>query len=188
MTDQMEAFEKSEKLKPDKREVDEAEANMRQAERAHKGEDNLTVGELGEGLTTRIVSDRYNLTPEAWFDGKKHGIDVICRDSKGELWVVESKLTKASLNQALGKEMTPEWIDKKAQLMQTKGSELNTPGNEKLGAEIQTIGPEKVHRMVVLTHPSTLEARIYQDQPDGTLDLTECFSVMDYDQPIPEGW
>jgi hypothetical protein len=146
---------------------------------------NKFQGDVGEGITERVATDKLGLTPDPRFDKSEggHGIDTVYLQGKGRPVIVESKCDERGIKALRGDQMQPEWIDRNARLMQTPGNERYTPGNAEIGREIDKIGADKVRRIVIVTDPTTLEARVYEGQVDRTWKLIGSWDAFNIEQP-----
>ena len=79
--------------------------------------------------------------------------------------------------------MQPEWVERKAQLMQMEGSKQHTPGNSEIGAEIDEVGVDNVRRVLVVTDPRSLEVTAYEGQPDRSWQELGRWSAFEFEQP-----
>ena len=140
-------------------------------------------GDLGEGIALRVASEKLGLTPDPRFDQRYHGLDVVCDDDKENLVLIDSKCDERGIKALEGDQMQPEWVERTAAKMQNPKSAQYTPGNAEIGAEIQRAGADKVRRLVVTTHPTTLRVRCYEGQPDRTWKLIGEWSAFEFEQP-----
>jgi len=147
---------------------------------------NKWQGEIGEGVSIRVASERLNLTPDPRFDQPNQGFDGVFKDQDGKLVVVESKFTKNGIHSLHKDQMQPEWIDRTAEKMANPQSAMYTPGNAEIASEIKEIGVENVRRFVVATDPSTLEAKIYEGKSEGSWQIVDQWTVLDIEQPYLE--
>lgn len=148
--------------------------------------DSKWQGDVGDGLTVRVASEKLGLTPDPSFDPRYHGTDLICRDSKGELVVVESKFDKRGIEALNGDQMQPSWVERKALTMQNPDRKMYTPGNAELGAEIERVGADKIRRVVITVHPQTLEVIAYDGNSSGVWEPIGVWNAFEFDQPIFE--
>jgi hypothetical protein len=145
---------------------------------------NKWQGDIGEGVALRIASEKLGLIPDPDFDQPPHGFDGLYRDAKGQLVIVESKLSDKGIHSLENGQMQPEWIEKNAKLMQDPDSEQYSSGNSKLGQEIICTGTGKIRRFVIASDPKKLEAKIYEGQSDRSWKHISTFNILDIDQPI----
>lgn len=140
-------------------------------------------GDIGEGVGLRMTTERLGLTPDPRFDQSTHGFDIVCKEGKDKLVVVESKFDKRGIRALNGDQMQPEWVERTAQKMRIPGNEQFTQGNAEIGTELLDAGPEKVRRLVVTTNPETLEVRVYEGQPDRTWKQIDAWNAWELEQP-----
>ncbi len=144
---------------------------------------NKLQGDVGEGTTLRVATDKLGLTPEPRFDQAGHGFDAVYRDDKGHLVVIESKFDERGISALKGNQMQPEWIDSNSRMMQNPGNERFAVGNAGIGREIQRVGADNVRRMVISINPGSLEIRAYEGQADRSWKLIGTWSAWDLEQP-----
>lgn len=140
-------------------------------------------GDIGEGVTLRVATEKLGLTPDPRFDQARHGFDTVYRDDKGNLVVVESKFDERGIKALRENQMQPEWVDSNAKMMQNPGNERFTTGNSEIGREIQKTGPDNIRRIVITTNPRTLEVQAYEGQNDRSWKLIGSWSALDLEQP-----
>ena len=140
-----------------------------QAIRSSMSLGNITQGSWGEMIAAQIAvaEDKLDLIAQPYSPGHK-GIDAVCRDHKGNLVVVEVKMTGAGLGSLdrtqHGRQGSVEWIGRQAELMQRDS--VNTH-NAKVGNEILSKGPENVRSITISVDPDTGVARAYERESDG---------------------
>jgi len=144
-------------------------------------------GDIGEGVTLRVATERLGLTPDPRFDQSQHGLDGVCLDGKGKLVVIESKFDEKGIHALRGDQMQPEWVERNARMMQNPGDERFTPGNADIGTELLEAGPDQVRRLVITTDPSTLEVRIYEGQSDRSWKQVDAWNAWELEQPYLKG-
>jgi hypothetical protein len=144
---------------------------------------NKLQGDIGEGTTLRVATDKLGLTPEPRFDQAAHGFDAVYRDDKGYLVVIESKFDERGIKALRGNQMQPEWVDSNARMMQNPGNEQFGVGNAEIGREIQRVGADNVRRMVISIDPSSLEVRAFEGQADRSWKLIGTWNAWDLEQP-----
>jgi len=143
-------------------------------------------GDIGEGVTLRVASDKLGLTPDPRFDQAKHGFDTVFRDPEGRLVVIEAKYDERGIKALEGDQMQPSWVERNAGMMQDPGNERFTEGNAKIGREILKVGAENIRRIVIATDSSTLRSTAYEGQADGSWKQIGSWSVLDLEQPYLE--
>jgi hypothetical protein len=144
---------------------------------------NKLQGDIGEGVSEQVASEKLNLQPDPRFDKPKYkdeGFDTVYRDGNKKPVIVESKHTEREIKSLKGNQMQPEWVEQKAKLMQTPGHNLYTPGNAEIGREIEKIGAENVRRLVITMNPSTMETKVFEGQADHSWKQTHQFSTWDF--------
>lgn len=140
-------------------------------------------GDIGEGVALRVASERLGLTPDPRFDQVKHGLDGVYRDSKGKLVVVDSKCDERGIHALKDDQMQREWLARNSKMMQDPSNERFTAGNAEIGADIERQGIDQVRRLVIATHPASLEVKIYEGQPDGSWKQIDNWNAWDLEQP-----
>jgi hypothetical protein len=140
-------------------------------------------GDIGEGVTLRVATEKLGFTPDPRFDQARHGFDTVYKDDKGNLAVVESKFDERGIKALRENQMQPEWVDSNAKMMQNPGNERFTTGNAEIGREIQKNGADNIRRIVISTDPKTLEVRAYEGQNDRSWKLIGSWSALDFEQP-----
>ncbi|HEX8682063.1 MAG TPA: hypothetical protein VF707_07110 [Ardenticatenaceae bacterium] len=140
-------------------------------------------GDIGEGVTIAAVVDKLGLTPDPRFDQPYHGVDGVYQDEQGAMVVGESKFTEKGIKALEGNQMQPDWLAKRALMMQDPESKQYTPGNAQIGADIQKAGAENVRRLVITTDPKTLVTQGYEGQSNGTWKLIGSWSALGWEQP-----
>jgi hypothetical protein len=141
-------------------------------------------GDIGEGITLRVATEKLDLTPDERFDQAGHGFDAVFRDDQGHLVVVESKFDGRGIKALEKNQMQPEWVENNAKMMQDPSNERYTDGNAEIGREIQRKGAENIRRIVVTTNPGTLEVQAYEGQKDGSWKpIMGKWSAIDLEQP-----
>jgi len=140
-------------------------------------------GDIGEGVTLRVATERLGLTPDPRFDQTERGLDGVYRDGQGRLVVVESKFGEKGIRALEGNQMQPEWLERNAKMMQTPGNERYTPGNAEIGAELEKQGVDKGRRLVVTTDPRDLVVRVYEGQTDHSWKQIDTWNAWDLEQP-----
>ena len=147
---------------------------------------NKEQGDIGEGIAIRVASEHLNMTPDVRFDQTPKGIDCVLRDENNELVVMEAKLAKNGIHSLEGDQMQLEWVERTANKMATRGNELYTPENAEIAAEIKEIGTSNIRRIVIATHPESLDAKVYEGDKDGGWKLIDQWNVVDIEQPHME--
>ena len=143
-------------------------------------------GDIGQGVATRVASEKLDLTPDPRFDQPYHGLDGVYRDQDGQMVLVEAKLDKRGINALRENQMQPDWVERRAKLMQMEGSKQYTPGNAEIGAEIEKQGPDSIRRVVIVTHPGTLEVTAHEGQADNSWKKIGTWSAFEFEQPTLE--
>lgn len=144
---------------------------------------NKWQGDVGEGVTIRVASERLNLSPDFRFDQTNKGIDGVFRDAENNIVLVESKFTKNGIHSLHKDQMQSEWVERTTEKMTNTESEYYTPGNAEIAEEIQEVGASRVRRVVITIHPSTLEAKIHEGQIDKSWKSIDSLKVLDIEQP-----
>lgn len=137
-------------------------------------------GDIGEGVMLREASERLDLLPDPRFDQPYHGFDAVCRDSAGNLVIVESKFADDGINAVRKGQMQVEWVEREAQRLQNPASTAYTEGNREIGEEIQRIGADRVRRVVIAANPKSLETVAYEGQEDGTWKSIDTWSALQF--------
>jgi hypothetical protein len=120
-------------------------------------------GDIGERIAAEVVANLPGFSAEP-FDIRYHGFDSVFRDEKGNLVLVEGKLTEAGIG-SLNRESQqgfPSSVARLARLMQDQNSDQYTQDNAKIGAEIDKLGAENIRYFVVCTDPQTFESTVYE--------------------------
>ena len=154
------------------------EGTLSQVNRGNKAQ-----GDIGEQQAAAIAVQKLDLIGNPDFTPAEHGIDGVYSDPNGKIVVLEAKFTNESLHHALkssahGTQMSPEWIEDKAQRMRDVDSALYTPGNARVGVQILDSAPENMRRVTVLLHPGSLEANAYEAMSDGQWHLIGNWSAL----------
>ena len=147
---------------------------------------NKWQGDIGEGISIRVASERLNLTPDPRFDQPGQGFDGLFKDDEGNLVIVESKFTKNGIHSLHKDQMQPEWVARTADKMATPESSMYTEGNAEIATDIKETGTENVRRIVIATDPGTLEAKIFEGKSDGAWELLDQLDVLDFEQSYLE--
>jgi hypothetical protein len=149
---------------------------------------NQFQGDIGEGITERVATDKLELTPDPRFDKSVggHGIDTVYLDKKGRPVIIESKCDERGIKALRKDQMQPEWIERNAKMMRAPGNERYTIGNADIGRDILDTGTDKVRRIVITTNPTTLEVKAYEGQPDRSWKEIGRWHAIDLEQPYLE--
>jgi len=140
-------------------------------------------GDVGEGVTLRVATDRLGLTADPRFDQAHHGYDAVYIDSKGRPVIIESKFDERGIKALRGDQMQPGWVERNAKMMQNPTNERYTPGNAEIGSQIEKTGCSHVRRLCVALDHKTLESVVWEGQLDGSWKEIDRFSVLNYEQP-----
>ena len=144
---------------------------------------NRTMGDIGEGLTAQVLSEKFGLT-EVPFDRSWHGFDRVFRAPGIPLVVVESKVSSTGdlrLGQTqAGEQGSPAWLAAQAGRMTDRASAQWSPANERIGQLIQSLGAENAPVVTVVVDPVTGQGDVYVRQGSsgwqlarGEVDLTQ---------------
>ena len=117
----------------------------------------------------RGVSEKLGLTPEPGFDQTSKGFDAMFRQKGGGWVIVESIVAQQGIHALEDDQMQHSWIKRTVEKMQDReADDYYTASNAKIAAEISRVGPRNVQRLVVATHPGTVESTCFEGQADGS--------------------
>lgn len=140
-------------------------------------------GDIGEGVSLRVATERLGLTPDPRFDQTRQGIDGVYQEGAGKMVVVESKFDERGIRALNGDQMQPEWLERTATKMETPGSTYYTPGNAEIAMDLQEQGVDRVRRLVIATDPASLDVTVYEGQSDHTWKVVDAWSALEFEQP-----
>lgn len=140
-------------------------------------------GDIGEGITLRVATDRLGLMADPRFDQVRHGYDAVYLDSKGHPVIIESKFDERGIKALRGDQMQPSWIERNAKMMQNPMNERYSPGNAEIGVQVEEIGYSNIRRLCVALDHKILEGVVWEGQSDGSWKEIDRFSVFNFEQP-----
>ena len=132
----------------------------------------------------RGVSEKLGLTPAPGFDETSKGFHAMFTQKRGGWIIVESIVAQQGIHALQGDQMQHSWIKRTVEKMQDpEAGGYYTPGNVKLAAAISRAGPGDMRRLVVATHPRTLETTCFEGQADGSWMEIGSWSAHELDLP-----
>ena len=139
-------------------------------------------GDIGEGVATRVASEKLGLTPDARFDQPSHGLDGVFKDGEARFVLVEAKCTGKGPASLRGDQMQSSWVNRTLEKMRDSGSEQHSLGNAEIAREVLDTGLDTIRYIVIDTDPKSLEVTAYEAQVDGTWRKIGSWDAYEFEQ------
>ena len=139
-------------------------------------------GDIGEGVATRVASEKLGLTPDPRFDQPGHGLDGVFKDDETRFVFVEAKCTGKGPASLRGDQMRSSWVSRTLEKMRDSGGEQYSLGNAEIAREVLDTGLDRIRYLVVDTDPKSLEVTAYEAQVDGTWRKIGSWDAYEFEQ------